>query len=131
LSLAGAAVAFRWHNHCSGWPILRGLGAKTPRHLNPERFSPERFSPERSTLAGGCFLYILELGDLDGSFGELGGDFWFSAHGFDETVKGATYISARRSSLSSRPKTTILVEPGHRSPTNCREFKLSCPLLTC
>jgi len=28
-----------------------------------------------SFLARGGFLCVLELGDLDGSFGELGGDF--------------------------------------------------------
>ena len=52
-----------------GGPFSAG-GAKTPRHL----------SPDRLILAGGCFLYDLKLGDLDASFRELGGDFQFSAH---------------------------------------------------
>jgi hypothetical protein len=43
----------------------------------------------RSILASGCFLQILKLADLDGSFRELGGDFEFSAQGFDEILKRA------------------------------------------
>src|ERR1019366_4067447 len=42
-----------------------------------------------SILATGCFLYVLKLCDLDGTFRELGGDFEFSAHGFDEILKRA------------------------------------------
>jgi hypothetical protein len=42
-----------------------------------------------SILASGCFLYVLKLCDLDGTFRELGGDFEFSAHGFDEILKRA------------------------------------------
>jgi hypothetical protein len=42
-----------------------------------------------SILASRCFLYVVKLADLDGSFRELGGYFEFSIHGFDETLKRA------------------------------------------
>jgi hypothetical protein len=66
-----------------GGPFSAG-GAKTPRHL----------SPDRLIVRGGCFFSDLKLGDLDGSFGELGRDFQFSAHGFDKIVE-RTYIPVR------------------------------------
>lgn len=45
--------------------------------------------------------------------------------------RAGTFSMSKPSERTARPKTTILVEPGHRSPTNRRFSKLPCPLLTC
>ena len=50
---------------------------------------PDSAGATGSLLASGRFLYVLKLADLDGSFRELGGDFEFSAHGFDEILERA------------------------------------------
>jgi hypothetical protein len=48
-----------------------------------------RGSAHGSILAGGGFLNVLKLADLDGFFGELGGGFEFSAQGIDEILNCA------------------------------------------
>jgi len=40
-----------------------------------------------SILGSGCLLYVLKLGDLDGCFSEVGGDFEFSGQGFEEILE--------------------------------------------
>jgi hypothetical protein len=56
-----------------------------PRDLDSKRVSitPQFNPPSRR------FLYVLKLADLDGAFRELGGDFEFSALGFDEILERA------------------------------------------
>jgi hypothetical protein len=50
----------------------------------------EKAAPGFDTCQPLCFLYVHKLGDLDGSFREPSGDFWF----FDEILKRA-YVHIR------------------------------------
>ena len=64
------------------------------------------------------FFYVLKLGDLDDSLRELGGDFQFSAQGFDKVLKRAGCpIIARSLRKGGIPQSRMI---GENSLTRCR-----------